>query len=192
MTDNGLKEKRIALFSDTHGNAQAIREALNGCGPFDLIFHLGDGVRDGQRVAGEFQIPFFGVTGNEDYVADLPDREVVTVEQWTFYLLHGHQAEINRYQKKAAFEKRLLKISKTAQTANAQVVLFGHTHQLFINTIHGMTFCNPGNQYFGSSQPPTFALLIVKGDILDISIMINRNHQWKVLEEQQATLHKIP
>ena len=187
MVEDLKKDKRIALFSDTHGNAQAIREAVIYSGPFDMLFHLGDGVRDGKQVAQEFKLPFYGVMGNEDHGLDLPDQQVVLVGAWSFYLLHGHQSDLNRYQPKKVFEKQLIKLCRRAKSQRAPIILFGHTHQVMIKELNDCLLCNPGNQYFGSAQPPTFAILNIQKDILDISIMINRNKDWRILEDHTIT-----
>ena len=182
-------EKRIALFSDTHGHSQALREAINDNGCFDIIFHLGDGVRDGLKIAQELGLPFYGVMGNEDYGIDLPEKQAVEVDNLTFFLSHGHRNGINRYQKKDVFKKNLIKIGKIAKKENATVILFGHTHQPYLEEIDDLIYCNPGNQYLGAANPPTFGVLNLMGDILEITIMLNRSKgKWSPILEYNSQI----
>ena len=58
---------KIAVFSDTHGLAQGMIDAVREYRP-DQVIHLGDGMRDAERLMREFpEIPVCTVPGNCDY-----------------------------------------------------------------------------------------------------------------------------
>ena len=173
---------RIAVFSDTHGHRNAMRSAVRNEGPFDVLFHLGDGVRDGMNISEEFEIPFYGVTGNEEYGMALPDRRLVASEGWSFLLFHGHQMEINPYHSEEEWDRHFRDMAGMAAREKASFVLFGHTHQAVLKCLDGIVLCNPGNQYRGSSTPPTFAALDLDGERMEIRLMEEAGEdRWSVL-----------
>jgi putative phosphoesterase len=161
---------RIAVFADTHGNKNAIRDTIINSA-FEGIIHLGDGVGDGYAVSEEFGIPFYGVAGNEDYGVHFPEKHLLRVYSWTLLLIHGHQWDINSYHAEEIWEKHFSDMARMARNENARVLLFGHTHEPLLKEREGILFCNPGNQYIGSSKPLTFAIMDAAGDALHISIV---------------------
>lgn len=173
---------RIAVFSDTHGHRNAMRSAVRDQGPFDVLFHLGDGVRDGMNISEEFEIPFYGVAGNEDYGVELPERRLVASAGWTFLLFHGHQMEINPFHSEEEWNRHFQDMAGMAAGENASFVLFGHTHKAVLKCLDGIVLCNPGNQYRGSSTPPTFAALDLDGERMEIRLMEEAGEdRWSVL-----------
>lgn len=190
MTLNGRASIRLAVFSDTHGHRKAMRDAVLNQGPFDLLCHLGDGVADGRAVAEEFGLPLQAVTGNEDFWEDFPERQTLVVKPWSFLLLHGHQTEINPFQPKEVWEHHLHQLAQTAGRAGARVLLFGHTHRAMLTELDSVVLCNPGEQHPGSTQPPTFAVLIVSPQTLEIRIMIRDGSEtWRL---QDSALFSAP
>ena len=58
---------KIIVLSDSHGNTQALLQAVAVTGP-DLILHLGDQIRDCAVLHRNFpQIPLRTVKGNNDF-----------------------------------------------------------------------------------------------------------------------------
>ena len=164
---------RIAVFADTHGNKSAIRDTIID-GAFDCILHLGDGVLDGYTLSEEFDIPFYGVAGNEDYGVHFPEKYLLRVYTWPLLLIHGHQWDINSYHGDEMWEKHFSDMARMAGKENARVLLFGHTHEALLKERRGILLCNPGNQYIGSSRPLTCAIMDVEEDALRVSI-VERN-----------------
>ena len=175
---------RIAVFSDTHGNRKDILEAVARFSPLDLIIHLGDGVRDGIRVAQEAAIPFNGVHGNEDYGTDLPDVVLVEAEGWRLLLTHGHQMSINPYHPKDVWEQDLRDMAAWAKGKGADTLLFGHAHTPVLQRENGIVLCNPGDQYIGSAAGPSFALVEAEAAAIRFRIFRkSRNRDWGLLTE---------
>lgn len=163
---------KILVFSDSHGKAKAISENirlhLNADG-VDHVFFLGDGVRDFLSAMEEFpEIPYNFVTGNCDIGIVLPSEAKsrmcaapVEVGKKKFLLMHGHMHEVKKsYQRAVDY----------AIDLGADVLLFGHTHWAFDETLDGsfegyVRAINPGS--CGSSINPTYALInIVGGQIV--------------------------
>ena len=82
---------RILVLSDSHGAVEACRLAVEQSAP-DQILHLGDCVRDAERLHALFPaIPLTGVPGNCDWAdADNPERliELGGVRLMYLVLLH--------------------------------------------------------------------------------------------------------
>ncbi|MBU2550577.1 MAG: YfcE family phosphodiesterase [Proteobacteria bacterium] len=169
--DRNPEDRRLAVFSDTHGNRRVMPDVLGRLGPFDGLIHLGDGVADGREAARVLKLEFIGVSGNEDYGGRCPETRVLTIAGWTCLLMHGHQTEINPYQPPEVFDGYLAEMSAWTRAEGAGVLLFGHTHRAMLEKMDGIILINPGEQHLGSSQPPTFAVLDFRPDRLDVEIL---------------------
>ena len=81
---------RILVLSDSHGAVEACRLAVEQSTP-DQILHLGDCVRDAERLHALFPaIPLTGVPGNCDGAdADNPER-LIELGGVRILMMHGH------------------------------------------------------------------------------------------------------
>ena len=126
--------KRILVLSDSHGyplnNLLMKAESL---GRIDAVFHLGDGYRDMDGFLTEFPL-LFRVGGNCDFFGG-EREELVPLFGKRFFLTHGHA-----YHVKSTLS--LLK-SRTCE-AEADCVLFGHTHAPHNEYDSGRLYLNPG------------------------------------------------
>ena len=140
---------KIAVFSDTHGDAGRMLRAVRELRP-DAIVHLGDGERDAQKLEKEFpEIPLFRVSGNCDYGSALPDERVVEFGGVRTLLCHGHRYAVDW--------GRLDSLVYSAQEKNCRLVLYGHTHSAENTEIGGVQLVNPGTA--GRGRSPSFALV---------------------------------
>lgn len=163
---------RLAVFSDTHGNKEAIRDALQSEGPFDLLVHLGDGFEDGLSVSKETGVEFYGVRGNEDFnKINITEELTFSVGNWTITAIHGHQMDINPYHSPSQWQQNFNTMVKWAKRKKSQLFLFGHTHCPDLREIRGIVICNPGDQYIGSTKAPSFAVVHAKNHLLTVQLM---------------------
>lgn len=138
---------RVGLISDTHGFLDPqVAEQFAGV---DHILHAGDVGRTDLVWELEQIAPVTAVTGNTD--SDLPFREteVLTVSGRTFLVQHI----VNPRHIPVGLVQRI-------RGENAQVVVFGHTHESYCETIDGVLFVNPGSagrSRFG--KPRTLGIL---------------------------------
>ena len=184
--------KRIAVFSDTHGNRKDMREAVSRFNPLDLIIHLGDGVHDGIQIAREASIPFQGVYGNEDFGADLPGKIMLEIEGWRFLLTHGHHMDINPYHPKDIWRKNMRDMALWAEQQGAQSLFFGHAHVPVLQREGGIVLCNPGDQFIGSGSGSSFALVETGAEAVRFRILRKRQQgQWEPLSELWLRRHAI-
>lgn len=180
---NETGSRRWAIFSDTHGNPDTMRDALIKTGPFDTMIHLGDGVLDAVAVSGEWEIPLAAVSGNEDGASEYPERLSIPMGAFTAILIHGHRMDLNPYQPAVVWERQYAAMDSVMALSGAQLFLFGHTHiPALKRTGHGI-ICNPGNHYIGSQTPHTFAIAETAGGSLKLCLVMKSNGGWVTTDE---------
>lgn len=130
---------RVGVFSDSHGDTQALDDLLEKMGYVDAVCFLGDVARDADHLAQRLAAmpnhpPLYAVRGNNDYYAcQLPWDVLIDLDGMTAYLTHGHRA---------AGELGLV---YRAMECGAQIVLFGHTHVPYCEWQQGVLMLNPGS-----------------------------------------------
>ena len=132
----------VGVISDTHGllRPQAVA-ALRGS---VLIIHAGDVGRPDILAELRGIAPVFAVRGNVDngpWALQLPETEMVQVEDHLLYVLHDLNA-----------------LDLDPQTDGFRAVIAGHSHQPKIETKNGVLYFNPG-----SAGPRRFDLPISVG-----------------------------
>ncbi|GHP12639.1 phosphoesterase [Lentilactobacillus fungorum] len=131
---------RIVVVSDNHGDRQIIDKLVNKYeGKVDGIFHCGDSefVADDPLIS-----KLYIVAGNMDS-ATFADDLVKQIGTQTILLTHGHLQNVN---------SGLLTLQLFARSKQANVVLFGHTHQLGVVQTNGILFLNPGSITYPRGQ----------------------------------------
>lgn len=127
---------RILVFSDSHGRIGPMQEMMERYVP-DAVFHLGDVVRDGERLAELYpRTPFHRVAGNCDWnTSGLEPEGVAFLEGKTILYMHGHTQGVKTGVGLAV---------KAARAIGADLLLFGHTHRSFCEEYDGLLAVNPG------------------------------------------------
>ncbi len=146
--------KKLLVFSDSHGNVANMADTVRLEQP-DGILHLGDLVRDAQRLGEQFpQIPLLFVPGNCDgRRSDLPQERVFTQEGCRIMMAHGHQYHVKMGRSAA---------ESAARQAGANILLFGHTHEPVCEFERGLWIVNPGSA--GSLAAATYAVICLEED----------------------------
>jgi putative phosphoesterase len=126
---------RFLILSDTHGNYPLAFRALEMAGPIDRIFHLGDGIEDARLIEEITGQEIVKVPGNCDISASDPGDITAVIAGKRFFITHG-----DRY----AVKGGLARLINKAQTENADIVLYGHTHIGSVELLNGTLFVNPG------------------------------------------------
>ena len=145
---------KLLVFSDSHRNLQNMRRAVEAEQP-DSLLHLGDHEDDARQLAQEFpQLPLLQVCGNCD--AGWSEEKLVRrLGGAVFFLTHGH-----RYGVKYG----LLRAELAAREANADVLLFGHTHLPYCDWHNGLWLVNPGT--CSGHGPATYAVIQVEDGVV--------------------------
>lgn len=141
---------QVLVMSDSHGNEQAIRRALEQQPQVNVIVHLGDGAAEAQRVADEDTRTWYIVRGNCDVGQAAPVHTVVTVGGAKLYLTHGYAERV---------KSGLLTLTYTAREREVAAALYGHTHIPDVTFHDGVMLLNPGS--IGGTA--TYAVLEISG-----------------------------
>jgi putative phosphoesterase len=129
---------KILVLSDSHGNEGYVYDIMRVNAGVDAVIHLGDGEDD--MMLSFRELPAFGnkpvyqVRGNCD-PAGHSEGLIEDIGGFRFYITHGHLQQV-KYSK--------MKLAIDAKKIGAQVALFGHTHQQFLENYLGVWLFNPG------------------------------------------------
>jgi len=144
----------VGILSDNHGDwPPHITESLASV---DAIIHAGDIgpyrlVLDMEAIA-----PTTAVLGNTDGDMPINETAVVTLDGKKFFVQHI----VDPHRLQASLRERLKRIEP-------DVVVFGHTHMPFCETLVDILFLNPGSvtQPRGDYRPSMVRLTIDHGKI---------------------------
>ena len=129
---------RIVVFSDSHGHYGNMGNIAKKEKNASLFVHLGDGERD--TVGFDTDIPtkeYICVRGNCD-TGHTPTERLLEFSGKRLFITHGHM-----YGVKDGLER----LTYRALELNADVVLFGHTHEGFgsYDSARKLYLLNPGS-----------------------------------------------
>ncbi|MBQ9802623.1 MAG: YfcE family phosphodiesterase [Clostridia bacterium] len=156
----------ILILSDTHGHAERITEVLRRTGADTLLF-LGDGLRDLAAVD-EQTVTVRAVRGNCDWFSGdtVPELRLEIFGGYRVLMMHGH-----RYGVKGGIGAAVA----AAAREQADVLLYGHTHEPFEATLpvgtpladgtalqKSLLVVSPGSLGAPARGAPSFATLTVR------------------------------
>ena len=124
----------ITVFSDSHGNLDAINKLRPKFLSSDKIVFLGDGRYDLNLISSDFGNKLYYVDGNCDGYGFSPEL-IFSVGSYKILAVHGHKFYV-----KSGLDSIIL----YAKEQGCNVVLFGHTHLPLITNVRGITLINPG------------------------------------------------
>lgn len=129
---------RVGVFSDSHGDKQALADLLEKMGCVDAVCFLGDIASDADYLESLVAVMpnhprFYAVRGNNDYMCLLQDTLIAEIGGKRFYMTHGH-----RY-------RDLMSLAFRARENEADAALFGHTHVPLCEEAYGVLLVNPGS-----------------------------------------------
>lgn len=160
---------KILVMSDSHSSRQLMRSAAAAIKP-NAIVHLGDYFDDGEVIHEENpNILFYQVPGNCDRNRMYQPRpEILCCEVCgvRLYMTHGHVHKV---------KLGLFSLLQDGKAANAQAVLFGHTHEALCRQDDGMWVLNPGSCGHGGG---TVGVIEVENRQI-ISCRILRQEDWE-------------
>lgn len=127
---------RILVISDTHGVNKEIIEIFSENEKADMIIHLGDYVKDGEKISKILGLPCVIVKGNGDYNSDYPEDRFIEIEGKKIFSTHGHKYNI---------KSNLDKLYHKSMKLKADIILFGHSHIPLNIKKDGIIIMNPGS-----------------------------------------------
>lgn len=125
---------KALIISDSHRD-QAILEQLTTkfAGQVDIMIHCGDSELPSDQVK---NMGLISVRGNNDDDKNYPFEEVIEKDKVKFLVVHGHLDQV---------VSSLTPLMLKAQSIGANIVCYGHTHQLAVTVEKGILFINPGS-----------------------------------------------
>ncbi|CDC72117.1 metallophosphoesterase family protein [Oscillibacter sp. CAG:155] len=147
---------KILVLSDSHGNLTNMEQAVERTNP-NLIVHLGDCWRDGERLHEHFpEIPLEQVPGNCDFRPGEPAEKLLILRDKRILICHGHTYGV---------KQSLLNAGYAAGEQALDLFLFGHTHRPLVDMRGRTLFLNPGS--IGDYAHPFYGVVTIENGRLD-------------------------
>lgn len=125
---------KALIVSDNHGDQKILRDIQDKFAKqVDVLIHCGDSELPNDSAE---MTDFQAVKGNNDWGLNYPSQLSLTVKGTKFLVVHGDHDQVNY---------SLTPLMLKAQSLGAQVVCYGHTHQLAVSMDAGTLFINPGS-----------------------------------------------
>lgn len=126
---------KILVFSDSHRFRGGMLDVIEAQSP-DLVIHLGDLQSDAEEIGYAYpKLPMVSVPGNCDGWTMEPAIRLLQLEGHKVLLSHGHLWQVKHSYARAILE---------AKKADADLLLFGHTHMAYCEQVDGIWVMNPG------------------------------------------------
>ncbi|MDE7242480.1 MAG: YfcE family phosphodiesterase, partial [Oscillospiraceae bacterium] len=121
----------------------------------DYVIFLGDGEQDLNRTKKRFPgVEFLHVRGNCDLHSAAPLVLKTAIAGKKIFAVHGHHYDVK-------FDESYSTLRYAAMEADADIVLFGHTHVPYHDKSLGMDVLNPGS--VSRIYSPTYGVLEISG-----------------------------
>lgn len=154
---------RILVMSDCHMAIANAERVLEKHGDIKHVFFLGDGASAIDEMKSyHTDKSFHIVSGNCDMFSTFPDYGETVIDGVRIAYMHGH-----RYGVKYGTES----LFKLAQSINASLVLYGHTHIASVEYRDGIYVINPGALSGSREGPNGYAVIDVTSQGIVPSIM---------------------
>lgn len=143
----------IAVISDTHRMEKYIGLAKELIKDADILIHLGDNVEDVEILEDGFNGKVYVVKGNCDYSNKYPKERIIELESKRIFFTHGDLYGV---------KNGLNNIYYKGMELEADIVLFGHTHQAIIEEVNNMIILNPGSVSLPRIKGRTIGFIDIK------------------------------
>lgn len=128
---------RIGLMSDTHGNTNAIDQAVEMAGKIDLWLHAGDVIMDAEYLRMVYDAKVINVAGNCDgFSPAAEDEELINTGCGKIFLTHGHLYSV---------KYNPIDFAAACKKEGASIGVFGHSHVALAQKLNGVLLINPGS-----------------------------------------------
>ncbi len=150
--------KKIVVTSDSHSKAANLYYIYKMHKDADMFIHLGDYVRDADMSIQRLGINVICIKANGDIGSMLPVKKIINFEGKKIIAVHGHIEGV---------KWSLIRLKFMAHEEEADIVLFGHTHNPLIENT-GTLFVNPGYAYSGQYSIVTINRGSVNAELLKL------------------------
>jgi phosphoesterase, MJ0936 family len=154
---------RLVVFSDSHGNFDALHTIVQSHPEADGFVHLGDGEKELEELEWACkEKTFYFVHGNCDDGFATKSMELLVLEGVRIFLTHGDIFSV-KYD--------LLHLKYEARGRKAKLVLFGHTHIPHQECDNGLYLFNPGSVSYPRVGSPTYGVVDILPEGIATSIV---------------------
>jgi putative phosphoesterase len=126
---------KVIVIADSHGMSNRIARVIEAEKDLNVLIHLGDGLDDLDILPDEKKYRLLMIKGNEDVFSQAPQRKEVRFYGLKVLLTHGDTLDVKH---------NINVIINYGIEGKYNIVLFGHTHEVFVKVIEGILFLNPG------------------------------------------------
>ena len=152
---------KIIIFSDSHGIARGMQDALSKHPDAKTVLHCGDGAREFEYLAEEHpDKSFTGVPGNCDFFgAKNPSTVTLDIDGTRILVTHGHRFFV---------KSSTSALISHARENDIDIAIFGHTHIPLDRYIAGeegqkpLRLFNPGSVSCPHSGRPTYGIIEIR------------------------------
>lgn len=123
---------KLLITSDIHGSKERLEAVVEKHKDVDYHLNAGDMCLD-PHIYERYHI--ITVKGNNDFFSKEPYDRHLDLKGLNIYLTHGHKEHV-----KFGLDRLLLK----AQLKEVDMVIFGHTHERYLDQDSQITILNPG------------------------------------------------
>lgn len=143
---------QVLVFSDSHGLLTNMKKAIREHPQIGYMIHLGDYGTDASEIGAEFpHLNIEVVQGNCDRIREHPEEKVLKLGGKSIFITHGHMYGV-KYNMASIIEKGVHE--------DFDVILFGHTHEPYVEWRKGILLVNPGSiSKTGFGPGITYAIL---------------------------------
>lgn len=154
---------RIAVVSDTHGQEYYMKKVIEKITDADMMIHLGDNSDDADYIGRFFKGRVLKVRGNCDFISTAPLELIEIIENKKVFISHGH---------KYGVKYGMGMFCDRAEEINADIALFGHTHESLCDYKRGIWFINPGSVAFPRDGSRSIAIIDLENGAVNTSLRI--------------------
>lgn len=118
--------KKILVLSDSHGNFNKLLKVYEIEKP-DVVIFSGDGIEDLENLLYLYEnVEHYEVRGNCDFLSKVKDEEIFIIENYKFFLTHGHLYDV---------KYSLENIKNILKKTEVNVIIYGHTHKEYLENL---------------------------------------------------------
>lgn len=128
---------KLIAFSDSHGDHMPMIQALRKHRNAEVVIFCGDGHNDIREVQKSFPDKMYlTVKGNCDWCCEFANVQTITLCGKKLLITHGHIQRV---------KESMMQLTYFGNQENADIVVFGHTHQQVTFLESKMILMNPGS-----------------------------------------------
>ena len=131
--------RKILICSDIHGALENFQAAFEAEAPLDLVLIAGDLGLERWKIDQVTGVTACAIVqGNNDRLRhpDLPEKREFPYDGTRFYVTHGHTMGVRH-----GVPRKFMALTRNL---GADIVVFGHSHSYFEETVDGVMYLNPG------------------------------------------------